>query len=290
MRSFWLDVAEPEYAVYDFDHYRYHAGSCLEVGNLYPVEYVRTFYEGLTADGEEGVVSLTRCAWAGAQKYGALVWSGDIAPTFEALRNQIVAGLNMGLAGIPWWTTDIGGFHGGNTQDPAYRELFARWFEWGTFCPVMRVHGDREPRQERLGTTGGSVCCSGGPNEVYAYGEEVLAICTEHLKLRVRLKPYLKECMLEDHERGTPVMRPLFYDFPGDAEAWEVEDEHLLGPALLICPVYEAGQREKRVYLPAGAQWRHLSSGEVSEGWRYVTVPAPLSEIPVFVREGFKVF
>ena len=290
VRSFWLDVAEPEYAVYDFDHYRYHAGSCLEVGNLYPVEYVRTFYEGLTADGEEGVVSLTRCAWAGAQKYGALVWSGDIAPTFEALRNQIAAGLNMGLAGIPWWTTDIGGFHGGNPQDPAYRELFARWFEWGTFCPVMRVHGDREPRQERLGTTGGSVCCSGGPNEVYAYGEEVLAICTEHLKLRVRLKPYLKECMREAHERGTPVMRPLFYDFPGDAEAWEVEDEHLLGPAFLICPVYEAGQREKRVYLPAGAQWRHLSSGEVSEGGRYVTVPAPLSEIPVFVREGFKVF
>ena len=105
----------------------------------------------------------------------------------------------------------IGGFHGGNPQDPAYRELFARWFEWGTFCPVMRVHGDREPRQERLGTTGGSVCCSGGPNEVYAYGEEVLAICTEHLKLRVRLKPYLKECMREAHERGTPVMKPLFY-------------------------------------------------------------------------------
>jgi alpha-glucosidase (family GH31 glycosyl hydrolase) len=155
IRVFWLDEAEPEYSVYDFDIYRYYRGTNLQVGNLYPVEYARAFYEGMEQEGQGQIVNLLRCAWAGSQKYGALVWSGDIASSFESMRNQLAAGLNMGLAGIPWWTTDIGGFHGGNPEDPAFRELFARWFAWGAFCPVMRLHGDREPRQPQQGTTGG---------------------------------------------------------------------------------------------------------------------------------------
>ncbi len=126
----------------------------------------------------KNIVNLLRCAWAGSQKYGALVWSGDIASSFNSMRNQLAAGLNMGLAGIPWWTTDIGGFHGGNPDDPAFRELFARWFQWGAFCPVMRLHGDREPRQPQYGTTGGATCRSGAANEVWSYGEEVYHICT----------------------------------------------------------------------------------------------------------------
>ncbi len=155
IRVFWLDEAEPEYSVYDFDIYRYYRGTNLQVGNLYPVEYARAFYEGMEQEGQGQIVNLLRCAWAGSQKYGALVWSGDIASSFESMRNQLAAGLNMGLAGIPWWTTDIGGFHGGNPEDPAFRELFARWFAWGAFCPVMRLHGDREPRQPQQGTTRG---------------------------------------------------------------------------------------------------------------------------------------
>ncbi len=155
IRVFWLDEAEPEYSVYDFDIYRYYRGTNLQVGNLYPVEYARAFYEGMEQEGQGQIVNLLRCAWAGSQKYGALVWSGDIASSFESMRNQLAAGLNMGLAGIPWWTTDIGGFHGGNPEDPAFRELFACWFAWGAFCPVMRLHGDREPRQPQQGTTGG---------------------------------------------------------------------------------------------------------------------------------------
>lgn len=167
IRVFWLDEAEPEYSAYDFDNYRYYLGTDLEVGNLYPLDYARTFYEGMEAEGQKNIVNLLRCAWAGSQKYGALVWSGDIASSFESMRNQLAAGLNMGLAGIPWWTTDIGGFHGGDPSDPAFRELFVRWFQWGTFCPVMRLHGDREPRQPQFGTTGGAACLSGAPNEVW---------------------------------------------------------------------------------------------------------------------------
>jgi alpha-D-xyloside xylohydrolase len=170
IRVFWLDEAEPEYTAYDFDNYRYHLGSDLAVGNIYPFMYARTFYDGMSTGGQEKVINLIRCAWAGSQRYGALVWSGDIHSSWKSLRNQVVAGLNMGVAGIPWWTTDIGGFHGGDPNDPTFRELFTRWFEYGTFCPVMRLHGDREPRQRQVGTSGGASCRSGAPNEIWSYG------------------------------------------------------------------------------------------------------------------------
>ena len=211
IKIFWLDEAEPEYTAYDFDNYRYYLGTDLEIGNVYPVDYARTFYEGMEKEGQKNIVNLLRCAWAGSQKYGALVWSGDIASSFSSMRNQIAAGLNMGIAGIPWWTTDIGGFHGGNPNDPAFRELFVRWFQWGTFCPVMRLHGDREPRQPQYGEAGGATCCSGAPNEVWSYGEEVYEICRKYMELRERIRPYTRSLMAEAHEKGTPVMRPLFY-------------------------------------------------------------------------------
>ena len=146
IRIFWLDEAEPEYTVYDFDNYRYYLGPDLQVGNIYPLMYAKAFFDGMKAEGQENIINLIRCAWAGSQRYGALVWSGDIHSSFSSFRNQLAAGLNMGIAGIPWWTTDIGGFHGGNPEDPEFRELLVRWFEWGTFCPVMRLHGDREPK------------------------------------------------------------------------------------------------------------------------------------------------
>lgn len=138
-------------------------------------------------------MNLLRCAWAGSLKYGALVWSGDIASSFDSMRNQLAAGLNMGIAGIPWWTTDIGGFHGGDPNDPAFRELFVRWFQWGTFCPVMRLHGDREPRQPQFGTTGGASCCSGAANEVWSYGEEVYEICRKYMNIREQMRSYTRK-------------------------------------------------------------------------------------------------
>ena len=170
IRIFWLDEAEPEFTDYEYDHYRYHLGSVLEVGNLYPKLYARMAYEGMTAEGQENVINLLRCAWAGSQRYGALVWSGDIDSSFRSLRNQLVAGLNMGLAGIPWWTTDIGGFHGGNIHCDKFKEVLVRWFQFGAFCPVFRLHGFREPVKEPIGKTGGGMMPSGaitksGPTE-----------------------------------------------------------------------------------------------------------------------------
>lgn len=287
VKLFWLDEAEPEYKIYDFDHFRYYAGSNMQIGNMFPVMYAKTFFDGLREQGIEKTISLLRCAWAGSQKYGALVWSGDIGTTFESMRNQIAAGLNMGLAGITWWTTDIGGFHGGDANDEAYREVFARWFEWGTFCPVMRVHGDREPRQEPVGTTGGAMCCSGGPNEVYSYGERVYEICKKYMNYRVQLKPYITQIMEEAHTKGTPVIRPMFYDFPQDKATYDYEDQHMFGPSLLVAPVYTAGQSERSVYLPSGAKWRDIHTGTVYEGGQVVTVATPLEVTPVFARDGF---
>lgn len=250
IRVFWLDEAEPEYSVYDFDNYRYYLGPNVQIGNSYPAFYAKTFYDGMTKEGQKDVINLLRCAWAGSQKYGALVWSGDIHSSFKSLRNQLAAGLNMGMAGIPWWTTDIGGFHGGNPKDPSFQELLVRWFEWGTFCPVMRLHGERQPLQAPIGDYGGGLCVSGADNEVWSFGDDNYLILKRYLELRKHMKPYIMELMKAAHEKGTPVMRPLFYDTPSDMKSWNIEDEYMFGPDVLVAPVLYAGETERKVYLP----------------------------------------
>ena len=284
IRIFWLDEAEPEYSVYDFDNYRYYMGPNVQIGNIYPAMYAKTFFDGMKAEGQENIINLLRCAWAGSQKYGALVWSGDIHSSFGSLKNQLTAGLNMGIAGIPWWTTDIGGFHGGNPKDPAFQELLIRWFEYGTFCPVMRLHGYREPLKEPMGTEGGAACVSGADNEVWSFGEEAYEICRTYLQLRDRMKPYIAELMEAAHRKGTPVMRPLFYDFPEDQQSWEVEDEYLFGPDVLVAPILYADMRKRRVYLPKGSIWKDYWTGETMEGGRTIEADAPLHRLPVFTR------
>ncbi|HIQ59335.1 MAG TPA: glycoside hydrolase family 31 protein [Candidatus Merdivicinus intestinavium] len=284
IKDFWLDVAEPEYSSYDFENYRYHQGSVLEVGNQYPMWYTKMIYDGLTEAGETDVVSLVRCAWAGSQRYGALVWSGDIPSTFESFKIQIVCGLQMAMAGIPWWTTDIGGFHDGDIRDPKFRELLIRWFQYGAFCPVMRLHGHRSPYQAPLSSTGGGRCASGAENEIWSYGEENYAIMKKYIELREELRPYTRRLMQEASETGAPVMRPLFYQFPEDERVWEIKDQFLFGDQYLVAPVTEYGAREREVYLPAGARWTEQSTGKTYEGGRTVTADAPLDVIPVFVR------
>lgn len=285
VRIFWLDEAEPELTNYEYSNHRYFLGSDLEVGNIYPREYARMAYEGMEAEGQENIVNLLRCAWAGSQKYGALVWSGDIDSSFRSLRSQLAAGLNMGLAGIPWWTTDIGGFHGGNIYDEDFKEVLVRWFEFGAFCPVFRLHGFREPFKEPIGTSGGGTAISGAENEVWSYGEEVYEICKKYLFLREQMRPYIKELMEQAHEKGTPVMRPLFYDFPEDKECWEIGDEYMFGPSVLVAPILYEKQRERRVYLPAG-KWRLLAGGKIYEGGQSFVCEAPIDSIPVFIKEG----
>ncbi|HEX3038043.1 MAG TPA: glycoside hydrolase family 31 protein [Oscillospiraceae bacterium] len=285
IKIFWLDEAEPEYSVYDYDLYRYYAGSDMQVGNIYPAMYAKTFFDGMKGEGQEDIINLVRCAWAGSQRYGALVWSGDIYSSFDVLRCQLSAGLNMGLAGIPWWTTDIGGFHGGNPNDENFRELVIRWFQFATFCPVLRLHGDREPHSAPLGTKGGGLCASGAANEVWSYGEQAYEIFKKYISIREKMRPYISEIMMEAHKKGTPVIRPIFYDFPRDKNNWDIVDEYMFGPNLLVAPVLYANQRERNVYLPRGAQWKNISTGESFSGGSTVVCDAPINVIPVFVRD-----
>jgi len=289
IRIFWLDEAEPEYTFYDFDNYRYYAGTDLQVGNIYPRMYAQGFYEGMSAQGQQNIVNLVRCAWAGSQRFGALVWSGDIDSSFESLRNQLAIGLNMGMAGIVWWTSDTGGFHGGVNTSPSFRECLVRWFQFSVFSPVLRMHGDREPHSAPLSDRGGGLCGSGAENEIWSYGEEVEKILVAYIGVRERLRPYLRDLMRQAHERGTPLMRPLCYDFPSDNRVWEIADVYMFGPDILVAPILHEGERERAVYLPTGTRWLEHGVGQPIEGGHTVFAQAPLERIPVFVREGSSV-
>lgn len=287
---FWLDEAEPEYTVQDFDNYRYYDGPALECANEYPARYAQAFYDGMLAEGINMPINLIRCAWAGSQRYGALVWSGDVPSTFTYLRYQLTAGLNMGLAGIAWWTADIGGFHGGNVHDPAFQELLMRWFQFGAFCPVMRLHGDRDPHYKPLSSSGGGMVASGADNEIWSYTPEIEKMMTRYILLRESMKDYMKTVMEEAHEKGTPVIKPLFYDFPDDQITWDISDAYLFGHDLLVAPVMEAGKRIRTVYLPSGETWIEYETGICYEGGQSITVNAPIDQIPLFIRQGKSVF
>ncbi len=284
---YWLDVAEPGYSVYDFDNYRYKKGNVLSCGNIYPIDYLKMIYDGLYED-TESVVTLVRGAWAGAQKYGALVWSGDIDSSFEAFNNQVNTGLNMGLAGIPWWTTDIGGFHGGNPKDPEFRELMVRWFQYATFSPILRMHGDRLPHSKPLSNKGGGSMVTGAPNEIWSYGEEVEVILTKFVKIRESLKTYLKKLMKEAHEDGTPIMRTLFYEFPEDDKTWEVDNTYMLGDEILVAPIMNYKDRSRKVYLPKGHTWENIFNGVSYKGGETYEIECPLEEIPIFLKQNSK--
>jgi alpha-D-xyloside xylohydrolase len=276
IKLWWLDTCEPQTDPEDPANMRYYLGSGAEVTNLYPLLHARAFFEGMQTEGETEIVLLSRSAWAGSQRYGAAVWSGDIAPTWDSLRRQVRAGLNIALSGIPWWTTDIGGFEGGDPDAPGYRELIVRWFQFGTFCPIFRLHGRREPFRD--GT--------GGPNEVWAFGDAAYGIMREFLFLRERLRPYILAQMCIAHETGLPPMRPLFVDFPDDTSCWAVDDQFMFGPDLLVAPVLYAGATERQVYLPAGAAWTDAWTGTELAGGQMISASAPLNRIPLYLRAG----
>jgi alpha-D-xyloside xylohydrolase len=280
IRAFWLDACEPEGVAENSANARYFMGSGAAVQGIYPREHARGFYEGLRETGDDDVLLLCRSAWAGSQRFAAAVWSGDIDSTFEALAAQIPAGLNMGICGIPWWTTDIGGFRHGDPTSEYFRELVVRWFQFGAFCPLFRLHGVREP-----GPLVGSAQ-TGAPNEVWSFGEEAYALISQQLQLRERLRPYVMKQMAAASATGVPPMRALFLEFPEEAAAWDVSDQFMLGPDVLVAPVTAQGARERELYLPAGASWLDAWTGEpVGEsGW--ITAQAPLERIPVYLREG----
>lgn len=275
-RCFWLDACEPEIRPYHPANVRMQAGIGSEVANAYPLMHEMGFYEGMLRAGERRVLNLCRSAWAGSQRYGVLVWSGDVDSSFEALSMQIPAGLNMAMSGIPWWTTDIGGFFGGRIEDENFRELLVRWFQFGVFCPVTRLHGFRNSWDAK----------QGNDNEVWSFGNDVFDILACLLNLRESMRPWIETFAEHELPHGKPFMRPLFFDYPDEQGLASVQDQYLFLDGLLVAPVVELGARKRRVVFPAGVDWidpttvRRYAGGSVAE------VDAPLSKIPVFVREG----
>lgn len=183
----------------------------------------------------------------------------------------------MAISGIPWWTHDIGGFRGGDPATDEFRELVVRWFQFGAFSPIFRMHGHRLPTRDDF---------NGGPNEVWSFGEEAYEILCRYLELRERLRPYVMEQMQTAHVDGIPPMRPLFLEFPSDQRTYEVDTEYLFGPELLVAPVLEPGGRSRAVYLPAGSNWTDAWTGAAYDGGQTIEVDAPLDRIPLFLRDG----
>ncbi len=283
---FWLDNIEPDLGTYDFSNIRYYTGPGLEVSGIYPQLISKAFTDGMTADGRTDFVHLARCGWAGNQKYPSLIWSGDVPSTFEALRDQIAAGQNMGLAGIPWWTTDIGGFQTENVFDPAFTELLLRWYEFAVYSPVLRMHGNRAPYDiPPLSDkeSGGGYLYTGHNNELWSYGEEAFGIMKDQLDRRQALKPYIAKLMREAHETGAPLLRPMFWEFADDPQCWDLPRQYMFGSDYLVAPVLTAGARSVKLYLPAGT-WENVDTAERVAGRRWIEADAPIERIPVFRR------
>ena len=284
--GFWLDNSEPDLAVYDFDNYRYFDMPALACSNMYPQMYSRTFYDPMKKLGRGPVVNLLRCCWAGSQKFGNVVWSGDVPSTFESFYEQLQAGLNIGLAGIPWWTTDIGGFMTDDVNDPDFRQLLIRWYQFATYSAVLRMHGDRGPYNiPPLDNRdwGGGYLHTGQPNELWSYGEDNYRIMRKYYDIRIGMHDYIKKLYEEAHTNGSPLIRTMFYEFPDDAKCWELQDQYMFGDRYLCAPVFALNQFSREVYLPAG-QWKLTSTGEVYTGGQSVTVDAPIDYMPVFER------
>jgi alpha-D-xyloside xylohydrolase len=271
--AWWLDTVEPETEGQEENiqlGHRLAAGSGDRFVNLYPLMTTGAVYKGQRgASNEKRVFILARSAFAGEQRNAAAVWSGDINSDWESYKRQIPAGLNYALSGMPYWTTDIGGFVSGNPDDPAYRELFVRWFEYGAFCPIFRVHGTRSTDQ----------------NELWSYGAEAQKILTSYDRLRYRLMPYIYSMAWRVTNEAYTPMRPLVMDYRSDPAVVNIGDEFLFGPSILVAPVTEAGATTRHLYLPKG-KWFEFWSGKSIDGSRSIDQLAPLERMPLFVRVG----
>ena len=273
IKAFWLDAIEPELISHfpDYENIHYHIGSAMEKCGFYPWYAQKLFHEGLASEGETEILTLGRSAFLGSQRFGAAVWNGDIKSTFQMLAASIPAGLNMAISGIPWWTTDIGGFHGGDIESDYFRELIVRWFQYGVFCPLFRLHGFRKDY---------------GDNEVWKFGDTAYQHIRTCLEMREHLRPYIRQHMKVTSDTGIPFMRPIFIDFPNDPEAWDIEDQFMFGPDILVAPVTEQGATSRRIYLPKGADWIEYTTQQNFTGGQWYQAEAPLERIPVYQRKG----
>jgi alpha-D-xyloside xylohydrolase len=274
--AFWLDSSEPEEA---WPHVgdailrdkQLHIGSGLEYTNVFPLEHT----DGVSqhwkqTNPEKRVFLLTRSAFMGQQRVGAAVWSGDVYSSWWALRRQVPAGLNFALSGFAYWTTDIGGYHPLNyaqTMPPGYQELYARWFEYGAFCPVFRTHGHRDH------------------NELWVYGQVFPTLLAVD-RLRYRLLPYVYSLAWKVTSEDYTIQRPLVMDFRDDPATLEIGDQFMFGPDLLVSPVLTEHAISRLAYLPAGTEWYDFWTGDRTAGGTSITAQAPLDRIPLDVRAG----
>jgi len=278
--AWWLDAPEPEIST-PADPFLYkdvmnnNLGTGARYLNSFSLLHTRGVYEHQRqAAPDRRVLILTRSAFAGQQKNATVAWTGDIDGTFDVLREQIACGLNYSLSGLPYWTTDIGGFFIKQAhwpllnKDPGYRELYTRWFQFATFCPIMRAHG------------------CGPRREMWRMGPEAMQIQIAFNRLRYRLMPYLYSLAGAVTHKHDTIMRALVLDFPQDRRSHGIADQYMFGPAFLVSPVLEPQAQTRPVYLPAGAHWYDFWSGDVHQGAQTLSASAPLDKMPLFVRAG----
>lgn len=274
--SIWLDGTEPENR--PALNYQTTAGPFGEVANVYSLLVTKAVYEGRRKEfPKQRVFNLTRSAYAGQQRNGVASWSGDISGTWKQFSEQIAGGLNFVMTGIPYWTNDVGGFfrdskslnpiYDSQYTNPEYKELLTRWFQFGTFNPIFRIHG-------YVSNT-----------EVWRYGKEFEAMATKYINLRYQLMPYIYSEAWKVTNKSDLMMAPMVYQYPNDKNTWGIKDQFFFGKSLLVCPVVNYKERVKEVYLPAGG-WFNFWTNEAITGNRKIKANAALDQIPVFVKAG----
>ena len=266
--GWWLDATEPEHDILRGRPTYKGIGNL--VRNAYPFNATRAVYEGQRkTDPTKRVCILSRSAFVGTQRYAAACWSGDIRGDWETYRRQIPNGLNLCMAGMPYWTTDIGGFFRPVDQHTSseYHELLIRWIQYGAFCPIFRIHG-------------------GGETEVWKFGPEVLKIFLKYDKLRYRLIPYIYSLAWKVTDEGYTIMRALPLDFPKDTNVARIKDQFMFGPAFLVNPVIQSGVNSRELYLPDNSSWYDFWSGNEVKGGKVISAAAPLETLPLYIRSG----
>lgn len=285
IKNFWLDEAEPEVHPQQFANLKFYAGNGAQTALLYPYYYNKIFYDGLRSEGETDIISLTRAAYIGSQRVGACVWNGDIMSSFHALKQSITSGLSMAMCGIPWWNSDIGGFMFGDTESESFRELIVRWFQFGLFCPIMRLHGTRLNQSYYVDEAPDVMVKGGGYNEIWHFGEENYRTIEKLINTRIKMRDYTLSLARDAHENGAPMMRPMFFEFPDDPKCYELWDQYMYGPDILFAPIYNEHQTDREVYLPAG-EWVSVLDGRTYQGGASISVHAEIDQYIAFVRNG----
>ncbi len=282
--ALWFDEAEPEIHPVQFDNTIFYCGKGDEVALLFPYYYSKLAYDGMKSIGRDDIVTLSRCAYTGAQKFGTLVWSGDIHSTFQSLSMQVKSGLNMSMCGIVWWNTDIGGFWGADIESDYFKELIVRWFQYGVFCPVTRIHGNRGKQD----WSRGMLEPTGADNEIWSFGERNFAILKDLVFLRQRLIPYITKHMEIASKHGVPIMRPMFFDYPDDENCYCFGEQYFFGDDIIFAPITKQGATQKDVYLPKGKWVLTKDKTEYNGGKTYI-VKAEIDEFIAFVKKDAEV-